>query len=69
MTKTQFLKNVQSLYRVANLADSDSPDRADWTKPDMAGNLCCKHLDKMLHDMLKAGIITNEDFSKFHDTL
>jgi len=38
MTKAQFLEVLQEIYRIANLADSDSPEREAWMHTDMAGH-------------------------------
>lgn len=69
MPKDVFMVHVRALYRCANLSDSDHPDRADWTKPEMAGTACCVHLDQMLWDMEACGAITSEDIEKLHATL
>lgn len=69
MPKAVFMTHVRALYRAANLADSDHPDRADWMKPEMAGKACCVHLDQMLWDMQELGVITSDDIDELHATL
>lgn len=69
MTKETFLRKVTELYRVGNYADSDSPEREAWTKPEMAGEACCAALDTMLHNMVEAGVLSADELQRFHDTL
>lgn len=69
MTKQQFLDHVAAIYRVGNFADSDSPQREAWTHPDMAGVACCAALDKMMHQMVRVGVLSAEDLQAFHDSL
>ncbi len=69
LPKQAFMTHVRALYRCANLSDSDHPDRAPWTRPEMAGTACCVHLDRMLNDMVACGAITLEDINWLHDTL
>ena len=51
MTKAQAIGHIQALYHAFNMADSDHPDRPDWTTPDMAGT-CCRPLDAILREIL-----------------
>jgi hypothetical protein len=67
MTKTQFLGHVQALYRVGN--NSDSEFKVAWTKPDMAGPACCRHLDRLLRDMVECGALSEDDVAEFSNTL
>jgi hypothetical protein len=68
-SKKDFMAHVRAIYRAANLADSDSPDRATWMHPKMAGEAGCAALDTMLHEMVKCGVLTHEELQHFHDTL
>jgi hypothetical protein len=69
MTKEAALAKIKNLYRVLNLADSDSDQRAEWTTPAMAGPAGCALLDKLLHAWVREGVITADDLQYFHDTL
>jgi hypothetical protein len=53
MSKAQAIAHIQALYHCFNMADSDNPERADWTKPSMAAD-CCKPLDAILRQLLSA---------------
>ena len=68
MTKTQYMNLIAQLYRAANTADSDNKAGA-WMHPDMAGDAGCAALDKMLHEMVKCGVISNDELQLFHDEL
>lgn len=70
MTKEQFIEGIKALYRVANASDSkDNASFEPWTKPEMASRACCRHLDRMLHDMAEAGAITQEERQTIYDTI
>lgn len=69
MTKAQFLAHVAAIYRLGNLSDSDSPDRADWTRPEMAAGACCGALDDMLRAMVECGALTADEKQELYDTL
>lgn len=68
MSKQQFLARLADLYRVGNIADHESNPN-DWTKPEMAGPLVCQHFDQMLRDLVKGGVISEEEHQTFIDTL
>lgn len=63
MTKDAALAHIRELYRAFNMADSDNPERCDWTRPEMAAT-CCRPLDKMLHELL-----TPEEIEVFYANL
>ena len=68
MTKAEFLKMFAAMYRVGNA--SDSPEvREDWTQPDMAGFACCRLLDQMKRELIKIGVVTEEEMDELYDTL
>lgn len=69
MTKAQFITMFKAMYNVGNRADSDSELREDWTKPGMAGYACCSHLDHMARDMVKAGVLTEEECQSIYNDL
>lgn len=69
MTKQQYLNKLAALYRVANMADSDNPERPDWVQPDMAGIAGCALFDAAIHAMVKCGAITADDRDAFYDNL
>lgn len=68
MTKQEFLDHVQALYRVANLSDSDSPQRESWTHPSMAQETCGA-LSKLLHYLNDIGVLSSVEHQEFFDTL
>ena len=50
MTRTEYFTKLAELYKIANMSDSDNPQRPDWLK----GNECeahCQAFDKIAHDM------------------
>lgn len=51
LSKAQAVAHIQALYHCFNAADSDSDDRAEWTRPDMAAT-CCRPLDAVLREIL-----------------
>lgn len=69
MSKAQFLAMFQAMYRVGNRADSDNPDREPWTQVDMAGKACCRPLDIMARELVKCGVLTEEERQTLYDTL
>lgn len=68
MTKQEYLAHLQAVYRVANLSDSDSPDKVDWLDADAAAHQC-RPIDKMLHELRARGIISDDERQAFYDTL
>lgn len=69
ISRATFLRHIREMYREANMADSDNPQRSKWMKPSMAGESCCQHLDAMMHAMVADGMLTEAEVQKFHDTL
>lgn len=67
MTKQEYMAHIIALYRAANMADSGKAPA--WMKPVMAGQAGCAALDTMLHEMVKAGVLTAEELQAFHDNL
>lgn len=67
MTKAQYLKSLKTLYRAANMADSEHKDA--WMKAAMAGNAGCAGFDKIVKSMLDCGAITQADFDDFYADL
>jgi hypothetical protein len=63
MTKDQALAHIKALYDTFNMADSDNPNRADWTKPEMAGT-CCRPLDALI-----CALLEGEEREAFYATL
>lgn len=53
MSKAKAVVHIQALYHCFNAADSDSEDRAEWTRPEMAAT-CCRPLDEILRQILSA---------------
>ncbi len=68
MTLKEYLAALTALYRVANMADSDNPERPEWLRPEMAATIC-QPLDKIIQALEKAGAISAEEFQSFYDNL
>ena len=66
--KRDYLATLQSLYRVANLSDSDSPNKAGWLDAH-ASNHQCARIDEMLRSLADAGSITEQEKQSFYDTM
>lgn len=67
-TMADYLSTLQAVYRVANYADSDNPDRPRWLDHDASGHQC-RPIDEMLRELHKRDLITREEFQWFYDTL
>ena len=68
MTKVEYMECIRKLYTVANLSDSDSPERVDWLDASACRHQC-QQLDKMLTNLVKHGCLTEEEHRTFIDTL
>lgn len=69
MSKLEFIDAAKALYRVANMADSDSdPQREAWTHPSMAHSVC-QPLDAMFQGMVNSGVLTENELQGIYDTL
>jgi hypothetical protein len=69
MTKGEFKAAWIAMYRVGNYADSDYEWRQEWTHPAMAGVACCKLLDQMANEMVRVGVLTQEEMQSMYDSL
>lgn len=69
MTKQDFFAKLASLYAVANRADSDLNKQEDWTNQDMAGGSFCRHIDAAIRDMVKIGVLTEEEGQNWYEGL
>ena len=69
MTKQEFMNHFTAMYRVGNLSDSDNEDREDWTHPYMAGNACCRALDRMADELVNCSVWSEEERQTVYDTL
>ena len=67
MTKIEFLKNLRAMYYTFNAADSDNAEA--WTDPALAGRGGCGHLDSMLADLVRVGVLTSEEYASFIDSI
>tara|TARA_R110002020_G_scaffold39043_1_gene116733 strand:+ start:776 stop:1180 length:405 start_codon:yes stop_codon:yes gene_type:complete len=68
-SKKDFIAKVAALYRIANMSDSDNPERPRWVKPAMAGEAGCAALDTMLRAMLACGALTADEHQEFYDNV
>lgn len=68
MTKAEALDHIRALYVALNTADSDSPNRADWMTPAMAGSAGCRKLDEILNAWVSEGALTTKEHQAFLDT-
>ena len=50
MTKQEYVRKLAELYYIANLSDSDSPQRPDWLRGDEC-SIHCQALDSIVRDM------------------
>lgn len=69
MTKAQFIEMFKAMYRVGNMSDSDSESREDWTDEAMSGPACCQLLDKMSGELVKCGVLTEEERQEIYNDL
>lgn len=69
MTKQEFVAHFTAMYRVGNMADSDSPQREGWTHHTMAAESCCQPLDAMMHSLVLNGVFTDAERQEIYDTL
>ena len=70
MTKQDFFAKLASLYAVGNRADSDiNPDKEDWTHQEMAGKAFCRQIDGAIREMVKVGVLTEEEASNWYEGL
>lgn len=69
MTKDKFLAKLADLYRVGNAADSDSEARESWTHHTMAGESFCRKIDEAMREMVKSGVLTEDEAQAWYDTL
>jgi hypothetical protein len=67
MTKQQFIEHFKAMYRVGNR--SDAAEHEDWTQPQMAGDACCRLLDKMGNELVKCGALTQDELDKIYSDL
>lgn len=68
MTKQQFINHLTACYRIANMSDSDNPQRPTWTNPKMAADVCSP-LDTIFHNLRDMGILTSDEHQEIYDTL
>ena len=73
LTKTEYLAALQAIYRTANAADSDmygmfrsAPPK--WLDAGAPAHQC-RHLDKMLQELVARGHLTQAELDHFHDTM
>lgn len=71
MTKDKFFEKLAALYRVGNAADAGSgaEAREAWTHHTMAGEAFCRKIDEAMREMVKAGVLTEEEAQTWYDTL
>ena len=69
MSKEKFIEMLAMLYSVMNRADSDNPEKEDWTHADMAGNAGCQQFDKIMNRLLDLGVISSDEFYAFYNNL
>jgi hypothetical protein len=68
ISRPEFLALVSRVYRIGNISDHETNPNMDWTKPSMAATVC-RPLDDMLHNLVKTGVINDEEAKNFYDTL
>lgn len=68
MTKDKFLANLAAIYRVANMSDSDNPQRPEWVHHEMAATVC-QPLDKIMQALEACGVIDADERQSFYDDL
>jgi hypothetical protein len=68
VSRAEFLAMISRIYRIGNITDHETNPNRDWTKPVMASSICCP-LDEMLANLVKDGIITEEEVRNLYDTL
>jgi len=68
MTKLKYLATLQAIYRLANLSDSDSLQKAKWLDANASHHQCFR-IDQMLQSLVQSGSITEQDKQTFYDTM
>lgn len=69
MTKSEVIRALKACYRIGNASDSDdSPEREDWTHPNMACDFC-RALDAAFHSLRSCGVISGDEHQEIYDTL
>lgn len=69
MTKVEFIAHFKAMYRVGNRSDTPVGEHEEWTHPRMAGDACCRMLDKMGHSLVECGVLTQEEHQAIYDDL
>ena len=67
--KQQMLQQLADMYRLCNLADSDSDARMAWMTPNMAGHAGCNPIEKLVRAMRDDGAITAEEYDSFYSCI